>query len=220
MASPTSPAALSEPAEPSKGEATRARVIEAAHALFLKQGFHGTSMRAIADKAGLAVGGIYNHFGTKEEIFAAVLDANHPYHLVLPTLEETQGETVEAFVRDAARRFRVGLDGAETRLLPLMFMELVEFQGRHIRSLANQLLPPLLAFLQKLQTRRGRLRNLPLPVLLRALFGLLVGHLITDMILRGLKHAPALKGLEDYPWFDATVDIYLHGILAEEEPAA
>lgn len=211
-----------DPAAPalSKGEATRARLINAAYKLFLKQGFHGTSMRAIADEAGLAVGGIYNHFATKDDIFAAVLDANHPYHTVLPALEATQGETVEAFVLDAAHHFKAGLDTASARLLPLMFMEMVEFQGRHLRALTAQLLPALFSFLERLQTRRGRLRAVPAPVMLRTLFGIMIGYVVTGLVLRGLKNVPQLKGMDDYPWFDAMIDVYLHGILAEPEAAA
>ncbi|MBF8283944.1 MAG: hypothetical protein HW378_2859, partial [Anaerolineales bacterium] len=68
----------------SRGEVTRTKLLEVAHGLFLENGFHGTSMRDIADAAGIAVGGIYNHFSDKEAIFAAVLDAYHPYHVILP----------------------------------------------------------------------------------------------------------------------------------------
>lgn len=209
-----------EAAPPSKGEATRARLIAAAYTLFLKQGFHGTSMREIADEAGLAVGGIYNHFANKEEIFAAVLDANHPYHTVFPALEQTEGATVEAFVRNAAQHFKAGAETAGPRLLPLAFVEAVEFQGRHLRALTKQLLPVLAGFMRRLQTRRGRLRALPAPVLLRVFFGLLLGYLATEWVMRGMKPVPELKGLDDYPWFDAFIDVYLHGILAEPEEAA
>ncbi|MBI3241616.1 MAG: TetR family transcriptional regulator, partial [Chloroflexi bacterium] len=38
----------------SKGEQTYAAIIEAAYALFLKKGYHGTSMRQIAERADLA----------------------------------------------------------------------------------------------------------------------------------------------------------------------
>ena len=54
-----------------KGERTRAVLLDAAKRLFVSNGYHGTSMRQIADEAGLALGGIYNHFGNKEDIFVA-----------------------------------------------------------------------------------------------------------------------------------------------------
>ncbi len=42
----------------SKGELTRASILEGAYQLFLQQGYHGTSMRQIAEEAGIALGGI------------------------------------------------------------------------------------------------------------------------------------------------------------------
>jgi AcrR family transcriptional regulator len=53
----------------SKGKNSRANILRAAHDLFLQQGYHGTSMRQIAEGAGTALGAIYNHFPGKETIF-------------------------------------------------------------------------------------------------------------------------------------------------------
>jgi AcrR family transcriptional regulator len=195
-----------------RGEVTRSKVLEVAHDLFLKHGFHGTSMRQIADAAGVAVGGIYNHYRSKEEIFAAVLDAYHPYHVILPALAETQGETIEEFVLNAAQKIRKGIEGVETRLLPLVFMELVEFQGRHLKALAERLYPTIAAFIQRFSERRGALRAVPVPVILRTFMSLMVGFLLTEMILKG---SPLFKGT-NYDWFGGMVDIYLHGIVVED----
>lgn len=210
---PSAPRAASE-APPTKGEATRAALLAAAHKLFLQQGFHGTSMRQIADEAGLAVGGIYNHFATKEEIFAAVLDAYHPYHVLFPVLEQTEGETVEAFVRNAAERVRQGIEGSETRLLPLVFMDLVEFRGQHMGRLARKLAPQMLPFFQRFSQLPGGLRGLSAPMLFRALLSLMVGYLVTEMIWRNAKHLPRLD-MTSRDAFDGLIDIYLHGILDE-----
>jgi AcrR family transcriptional regulator len=70
-----------------KGGQTRQAIIEAAHALFIEQGYHGTSMRQIARRAGLVVGGLYNHFGSKEEIYSQVLLEYHPYRQIIPILQ-------------------------------------------------------------------------------------------------------------------------------------
>lgn len=199
---------------PTKGEATRATLLGVAHKLFLTQGFHGTSMREIADEAGVAVGGIYNHFATKEDIFAAVLDAFHPYHVLLPALEETQGDTVETFVRDAAHRVRDGVAGAETRLMPLIFMELLEFRGRHLKQLADTMLPKFLVFIQRFARLPGPLRAIPVPILLRTFMCLVVGYMMSELLLRQSKVAKQFN-LSAEQWFDGMVDIYLHGILDE-----
>ena len=55
-----------------KGEATQARILDAAYSLFMEQGYHGTSMRQIVERAGVTTGGVYNHFASKEEIWVAV----------------------------------------------------------------------------------------------------------------------------------------------------
>lgn len=43
-------------------------IIEAAVGIFLEKGFEGTSMEAIAKRAGLTKGGLYHHFKGKDEI--------------------------------------------------------------------------------------------------------------------------------------------------------
>ena len=71
----------------SKGQQTRDRLIEAALQQFTATGYHGASMRQIAEAAGVAVGGIYNHFASKEEMLKAVVLAYHPLNLIAPRLE-------------------------------------------------------------------------------------------------------------------------------------
>ncbi len=200
------------PTNQSRGEETRARVLEAALEQFLQHGFHGTNMRGIAATAGVAVGGIYNHFDNKEAIFAAVLDAYHPYHLVMPALEKTQGRDSEAFIRDAARLIHDGIRGSEDRLIPLMFIELLEFQGRHLTDMAERVFPQVLVFVQRLAEHSGQLRPIPLPVVLRTLMGLMIGYLMTDLILRNV---PFIQQM-DYDWFGGTLDVYLHGLIADD----
>ncbi len=55
--------------------ATRLRIVEAATAEFVGNGYHGTSMAAIASRAGVAVQTVYFVFHTKAELFAAAQDA-------------------------------------------------------------------------------------------------------------------------------------------------
>src|SRR5512141_1393643 len=86
-----------------KGEATRLVVEDAAMKLFLEQGYHATSMRQIADRAGLALGGIYNHFTSKDEIFEVNILDQHPYKKVLPLIMDVEGETAQAFFGNAFR---------------------------------------------------------------------------------------------------------------------
>ncbi len=54
---------------------TRARLVEAATALFLERGYVATTVEAVAAAAGVAVPTVYYVFGTKPNLLSAVLDA-------------------------------------------------------------------------------------------------------------------------------------------------
>lgn len=203
----------------SRGDLTRARILDAAHALFLRHGYHGTSMRQIADQAGLAVAGIYNHFKTKDDIFSAVLDAKHPYRLIVPALQATPADTIEGFVREAGQRVQATIAGLEEQLLPLMFMDVVEFQGRHVGQLAGTILPQLLALFDMLKRLKGRLRaDVPAPVMVLGFGGFVLGYLVMQMLFRSApQQFPA--PVDGKTWFEGLVEIYLHGIMARQTHA-
>jgi AcrR family transcriptional regulator len=58
----------------SKGERTRQRIVELAAPVFNRQGYVGASLRDIVDATGLEKGGIYNHFGSKEQLALEAYD--------------------------------------------------------------------------------------------------------------------------------------------------
>jgi TetR/AcrR family transcriptional regulator, transcriptional repressor for nem operon len=60
--------------KPSRGEATRRRIVEQSAAVFNRHGYAGTSMTELMDATGLEKGGIYRHFVSKEELAAAAFD--------------------------------------------------------------------------------------------------------------------------------------------------
>lgn len=57
-----------------KGERTRNMIIERSAALFNKQGYLSASMSSVMEETGLEKGGIYNHFGSKEELALQAFD--------------------------------------------------------------------------------------------------------------------------------------------------
>lgn len=191
-----------------KGEQTRAAIIAAAHQLIVTQGFHGTSMRQIAQQAGIALGGIYNHFSGKEDIFRAVFMENHPFLEMIPAIEAAQGDTIEDIVRDAATLMLAAIH-RKPDFLNLMFIEIVEFKNVHSREMFEMAFPRGIQIVQRLTEREGQLRNIPLPMLIRAFMGMFFSYHLAEVIL-GDVAPPEFKENA----IEHQVDIFLHGILA------
>ncbi len=59
---------------PTKGERTRRRIVELAAPVFNRQGFAGASLRDLVGATGVEKGGIYNHFGSKEQLALEAYD--------------------------------------------------------------------------------------------------------------------------------------------------
>jgi AcrR family transcriptional regulator len=169
-------------------------------------------MRQIAQAAGIALGGIYNHFASKEEIFVTVIADNHPIRQLVPLLAETEGWTAEELLRDGAHRMTAAL-GPGTRLLNLVFIEQVEFGGRHIPQLFEELFTPAQAFVQKLVQAGGGLRPFPPLAILRGYLGLIFSHTMLEILLADTP----ISG--DTEIVDQLMDIFLHGVLRVGEEA-
>ncbi|WP_370677721.1 TetR/AcrR family transcriptional regulator [Pleomorphomonas sp. PLEO] len=56
-----------------RGARTVERIFEAARRLFLSHGVSETSMEAIAQEAGVSKATLYSHYGSRDELFAAVI---------------------------------------------------------------------------------------------------------------------------------------------------
>lgn len=196
---------------PTKGETTRLAIEDAAIELFLEHGYHATSMRQIAEQAGLALGGIYNHFSSKEEIFEAIIIDKHPYRKILPMILQVEGETAEEFLRNAARIAMNEL-GSEPIFIKLMFIEIVEFEGRHGALMLKEIAPKVLPVFEKLVKSRQGLRVTHPAVLLRSFFGMIISFYITEMVISN----SVISKLLPKNSMDSYVDIFLHGILKPE----
>lgn len=72
-AAKSTPRAAPRGAHESARHAFRQSLLEEAERVFARTGFQATKMTEVARAAGVAVGTIYNHFKSKEEIFEAVV---------------------------------------------------------------------------------------------------------------------------------------------------
>jgi len=192
-----------------RGERTRRSILDAAYHLFLEQGYSATSMRQIARNAGLALGGIYNHFDSKQAIFREIILENHPYRQVLPLIMTSSGNTIEEFISNAAQAM-VGELKQRPDFVKLAFIEMVEFQGKNLASVVPEILSQVLPLVQRFAAMRNDLRDIPPPILFRAFLGMFFSFYMTEYLLQNVE----IPGLRENA-FDHFVEIFLHGILKE-----
>lgn len=57
------------------GVATRAKIIDAAIAVLAEKGFSGFTLQAVADRAAVLFGSVTHHYGTRDRLIAAMLEA-------------------------------------------------------------------------------------------------------------------------------------------------
>ena len=57
-----------------KSAQTRAELLASARRLFLRHGFHACSLEMVAEEAGFTIGAVYSRFGSKADLFLAILD--------------------------------------------------------------------------------------------------------------------------------------------------
>ena len=202
---------VKEKESPTKGETTRLAIEDAAVELFMEHGYHAASMRQIAEHAGLALGGIYNHFASKDELFQAIIIDKHPYKQVLPAVLLAEGESAEEFLRNAARIIFAELD-SRPDYMKLMFIEIIEFNGIHGAKMIKEVFPKVFPVFERLVKTRRSLRVSNPAILVRSFFGMIVSFYITKAVINNSiisKFLPVNSA-------DAYVDIFLHGIIKPE----
>jgi AcrR family transcriptional regulator len=68
------------PSRTTRGEQTRQRILDAALGLFTERGYEATTMRNIAEAAGVALGNSYYYFPSKEHLVQAFYERLHEQH--------------------------------------------------------------------------------------------------------------------------------------------
>jgi AcrR family transcriptional regulator len=118
-----------------KSERSRRLVLDAALQLFSTQGFRGTSVREIADAAGVSTGNLYHHFPDKESIFRTLLDeyraivTNPKFPMMRAFVAGRFPNNLEQIgfaARDSVRLYR--------KYMALHYVDVIEFDGSHIRD--------------------------------------------------------------------------------------
>ena len=123
-----------------RSERSRAQILDTALKLFAHRGYGATSVRDIAEEAGLSKGNVYHHFPDKESIFRALLDRyfdamstpDFPFNRALAT--GTFPDNLEQMGRAARETVKAYRD-----YVALIYVDVVEFDGSHIRKFYTEM---------------------------------------------------------------------------------
>jgi AcrR family transcriptional regulator len=117
-----------------RSQRSRTLILDAALTLFSRQGYRATSIRDIAQAAEVSTGNVYHHFKDKETIFRELLD-QYWAAIESPDLEFNRSlvsgtfpDNLEA-IGEAAR----AMTQKYRRYVALIYVDVVEFEGSHIR---------------------------------------------------------------------------------------
>lgn len=88
-----------------RADGRRRHLLETARALFMERGFHGTGVAQIAERSSIAVGQIYRDFAGKEDIIAAICEADTIAWLEEPVLAEAVADGDTEAIRTWIKRF-------------------------------------------------------------------------------------------------------------------
>ncbi|MCS6873292.1 MAG: TetR/AcrR family transcriptional regulator [Pyrinomonadaceae bacterium] len=118
----------------------RMAIARAAKELFIRQGFHATSMRDIARRARVSLGNLYNYFETKESIFEFIINdyvevINGKLKNILDQIDEPLEPRNLRFLGD-----KIGeLVNEHSDFWLLMYIDVLEFRNRHFRKMFDGL---------------------------------------------------------------------------------
>jgi AcrR family transcriptional regulator len=117
-------------------EQNQNRIQQAALHIFTRQGYHGTSIREIAELAGVSLGNIYNYYKTKEDIYTSLV------RRYSAQMAELQRQKVAPLLGNFDPANLAKTAGAVREMIAensdywrLMYIDVVEFGNKHFSHL-------------------------------------------------------------------------------------
>jgi AcrR family transcriptional regulator len=113
-------------------ERNQIHIEDTALSIFTRQGYHGTSVREIAEAAGISLGNIYNYYQTKEEIFESLVRRYSQRMAVLQAEQLTPllGSMSDQNLQSLSRAVREIVSNNQD-YWRLMYIDVVEFGNKH-----------------------------------------------------------------------------------------
>lgn len=191
-------------------EERRASIVEAARRLFAEKGFRGTTTREIAAAVGVTEPILYEHFRTKSDLYAAIIDRCSQQDV--EKIEALAAKHAEAN-DDAGFFTELGEmivawythDTSMIRILLFSNLEKHEMRDLFFERQSNRFFEVLVHYVER-RIAQGAIKNVNAELCARAFFGM-VGHYCLTSLVFGC-HPLALENREV---IRGMVDIFLNG---------
>jgi len=195
-------------------DARRNQILDAAIEVFAAKGFHGATIRQIAQQAGIADGTIYIYFKTKTDLLLGILDRINESEQREDDLgQASEGDFADAFL--FYLRHRMTLLDANFQAFRAILPDILnnaELRARYYR----QVIEPTFATAEPIfraWAEQGLIKPLDPALTLRAISSLILGLLVTRM----LGDPVAEEQWEKFP--EVLVELLLRGLEQPKEGA-
>lgn len=199
-------------------EEKRGRIEDAAKELFIKRGFHATSMRDISRGTGTSLGNLYNYYRTKEDIlesiiakYQKVIDAR--LRSVFEQIEEPfNPESLGAFGQMVREMVSTHSD-----FWLLMYIDVLEFENRHFRKmfdgLARNLRRHFAPYFAELKRDNALYEGVDPAVGFTAAYMQFFNYFLVEKLFGGNRHL----GLSDDRVIETLTGIFCRGVVRPEK---
>jgi AcrR family transcriptional regulator len=190
----------------------RGRIVDAAMALFSKQGFHGTTTREIARLADVSEVTVFRYFEHKDDIFWCALQSS--FSSIKPRLNSlgrsSEGETPEVVLPEIVCLL-VDVATFSPELVRLIAVALLELRGPAVAVCREHLTPLFSAISDYLakNIENGKVRNLNPSIVTAAIALTVIAQPELSKLVEGspLSHLDGREAINEYSafWLDVLV---------------
>jgi AcrR family transcriptional regulator len=191
-------------------EKNKLKIERAALQLFTRKGFHGTTVREIAKKAGISMGKLYIYYDTKEDIFVDLAD-----HLGRKIEAVRQKELIPLMASldpDSLRKLAKAIGQVVSENLDywrLMYIDVVEFRHKHFIHSFREIAGGLRTYANAVI--RGSKVTFPVGVDPALAYTTIYLHFFTYFLTEELFGAKRHLGMSDEEAIDQLVLLYTGG---------
>lgn len=195
-------------------EERRQAILTAAEGEFTTHGYSGSSIRAIARRAGVSSALLYWFFESKAKLFAAVLTRRvaEPSGLAFPP--EMMDVPPTIFLTGVAHLYTETLSNPEQVKLVRLILRENEREPELVNTLGETIMQRALGPMRRYfshQMELGNLRHMDPDYAAQAFFGMLIAYILR----RNILQEPLSQTMNTEEYVDAAVSIFLRGMLTE-----